>query len=74
MAISVDSVYKKVLAVLNKEARGFMSPDEFMKIGSQVQLDLLEKNFHDFNRAVSKQTRGAVGQGYANIPKKFRNV
>ena len=72
MAISVDSVYKKVLAVLNKESRGFMSPDEFMKIGSQVQLDLLEKNFHDFNRAVSKQKGGAVGQGYANIPKKIQ--
>ena len=29
MAISVDTVYKKVLAILNKESRGFLTPDEF---------------------------------------------
>jgi len=72
MAISVDSVYKKVLTILNKESRGFMGPDEFMKLGSQVQLDLLERNFHDYNRAVTKRSGGAIGQGYANIPKKIQ--
>ena len=72
MAISVDSVYKKVLTILNKESRGFMGPDEFQKLGSQVQLDLLDRNFHDYNRAVGKQTAGATGQGYANIPKKIQ--
>jgi len=72
MAISVDSVYKKVLTILNKESRGFMGPDEFQKLGSQVQLDLLDRNFHDYNRAIAKQTGGATGQGYANIPKKIQ--
>ena len=47
MAISVDKVYRKVLAILNKESRGFLTPDEFSKIGSQAQLDLLDKAFHD---------------------------
>jgi len=26
MAISVDKVYRKVLAILNKESRGFLTP------------------------------------------------
>ena len=73
MAISVDKVYRKVLAILNKEARGFLTPDEFNKIGSQVQLDLLDKAFHDYTRAVAKESIGRGGQGYADIPKKIQD-
>ena len=73
MAISVDTVYKKVLAILNKESRGFLTPDEFQRIGSQVQLDLLDKAFHDYNRAIAKESAGRGGQGYANIPKKTQD-
>ena len=73
MAMSVDTVYKKVLAILNKESRGFLTPDEFQRIGSQVQLDLLDKAFHDYNRAVFKESMGRGGQGYADIPKKIQD-
>lgn len=73
MAISVDRVYRKVLAILNKESRGFLTPDEFSKIGSQAQLDLLDKAFHDYNRAVTKQSVGRTGQGYADITKKLQD-
>jgi len=71
MAISVDKVYKTVLSILNKESRGFLTPDEFEKIGIQVQLDILEKNFHDYNRAVVKHYRGAGVNDYGNIPEKI---
>jgi len=73
MAISVDKVYRKVLAILNKESRGFLTPDEFNRIGSQVQLDLLDKAFHDYNRAVSRETVGRGAQGYGDIPKKIQD-
>ena len=45
MAISVDKVYKTVLSILNKESRGFITPDEFNKVANQVQLELFEKYF-----------------------------
>ena len=73
MAISVDNVYTKVLSILNKESRGFLTPGEFNKIGSQVQLDLLDKAFYDYNRAVFRQTAGRGGVGYADIPKKIQD-
>ena len=73
MAISVDKVYRKVLAILNKESRGFLTPDEFNRIGSQVQLDLLDKTFHDYNRAVARETMGRGAQGYGDIPKKIQD-
>jgi hypothetical protein len=52
MAISVDTVYKTVLLILNKEQRGYMTPDEFDKIGQQVQLEIFEKYFEDLNQIV----------------------
>lgn len=50
MAINVDTVYKTVLLILNKEQRGYMTPDEFNKIATQVQLDTFERYFEDLNQ------------------------
>jgi hypothetical protein len=50
MAINVDTVYKTVLLILNKEQRGYITPDEFNKIATQVQLDIFEQYFDDLNQ------------------------
>jgi len=52
MAISVDTTYKTVLSILNKESRGFLTPDEFNKIGSQVQREIFEAYFEDLNQQI----------------------
>ena len=52
MAVNVDTVYKTVLLILNKEQRGYMTPDEFNKIGSQVQREIFEAYFEDLNQQV----------------------
>ena len=50
MAIDVDLVYKTVLLILNKEQRGYVTPEEFNKIGTQVQLEIFETYFDDLNQ------------------------
>jgi hypothetical protein len=50
MAISVDTVYKTVLLILNKEQRGYMTPDEFNKTATQVQLETFENYFESLNQ------------------------
>jgi hypothetical protein len=50
MAINVNTVYTTVLSILNKEQRGYMTPDEFNKVGTQVQLEMFEKYFEDLNQ------------------------
>lgn len=52
MAVNVDIVYKTVLLILNKEQRGYMTPDEFNKIGTQVQLEIYLKYFEDLNQLI----------------------
>jgi len=50
MAINVDTVYKTVLLVLNQQQRGYMTPDEFNKVGAQVQLNIFEGYFEELNQ------------------------
>jgi len=52
MAINVNEVYQTVLLILNKEQRGYMTPDEFNKISTQVQLEIFEKFFEDYNQYI----------------------
>ena len=50
MAINVNTVYQTVLLILNKEQRGYITPDEFNKTATQVQLDIFEQYFDDMNQ------------------------
>lgn len=50
MAINVDTVYRTVLLIMNKEQRGYMTPDEFNKISNQAQLEIFNEYFEDLNQ------------------------
>jgi hypothetical protein len=50
MAVNIDTVYKTVLLILNKENRGYMTPDEFNRTAAQVQLDIFNAYFEDLNQ------------------------
>jgi len=50
MAINVNAVYKTVLLILNQQQRGYLTPDEFNKVGTQVQLNIFEKYEDDLNQ------------------------
>jgi hypothetical protein len=75
MAINVNKVYRVVLAVLNKEQRGLLTPDQYNRLARLSQLDLIEKAFHDYNRAVNRdiafRTSTEYGDISANIKEKI---
>ena len=50
MAVNVDIVYKTVLLILNQQQRGYMTPDEFNKVATQVQLTMFEMYASDLNQ------------------------
>ena len=51
MAINVDTVYQKVLAIANKEQRGYITPQEFNLIADQAQISIFEQYFNDLDQA-----------------------
>ena len=72
MAINIDTVYKSVLSVLNKEQRGYLTPDEFNKIAKQAQIQLLDIAFMQYNKVLTLDTQGRINAGYADIPSKMK--
>ena len=50
MAISVNNVYQKVLAIANKEQRGYITPQEFNLFADLAQKEIFEQYFYDINQ------------------------
>lgn len=50
MAVSIDTVYQRVLAIANKEQRGYVTPQEFNILANQAQMDIFEQYFYDKNQ------------------------
>ena len=50
MAVSIDKVYQKVLALANKEQRGYITPQEFNLYANQAQMEIFEQYFYDSNQ------------------------
>ena len=72
MAVNVNVVYQTVLLILNKEQRGYITPQEFNDIGSQVQLEIFEKYFEDLNQQLRvPQTDTDYSDRVLNIDEKM---
>jgi len=57
--VSIDTVYQRVLALANKEQRGYIPPVKFNLFANQAQMDIFEQYFHDlklFKRAPGSST------------------
>ena len=44
--VNVDTVYQKVLALANKEQRGYITPQEFDLFADKAQLEIINDYFH----------------------------
>ena len=73
MAVSANDVYRTVLLILNKEQRGYMTPEEFNKIASQVQKEIFEKYFEDLNQVIrAPQTDLDYASRLSNLDEKMQ--
>ena len=48
--VSIDEVYQQVLALANKEQRGYITPQEFNLYANQAQIDIFNQYFFDLNQ------------------------
>ena len=70
--VNVDTVYKTVLYILNKEQRGYLTPEEFNKIATQVQLETFEKYFEDLNQQLRiPENDSEYGNRVKNVEEKL---
>ena len=60
--INIDTVYQKVLALANKEQRGYITPQDFNLFADHAQKEIFEQYFYDlnqFSRVPGNQTKYA---------------
>ena len=67
MAINVNTVYKNVLSILNKEQRGYITPDEFNRIGREAQINMLDVAFMEYNRMLNLDSLNRTNLGLSLI-------
>ena len=48
--VRVDNVYQKILALANKEQRGYITPQEFNLFADHAQMDIFEQYFYDLEQ------------------------
>ncbi len=48
--VKVNTVYQTVLALANKEQRGYVTPQEFNLFANQAQMEIFEQYFYDLNQ------------------------
>ena len=58
--IVIDTVYQKVLAITNKEQRGYITPQEFNFLADKAQVEIFESYFHDMKMAYHKPKNDSV--------------
>ena len=63
--ISIDTVYQRVLALANKEQRGYITPQEFNILANQAQYDLFEQYFYELNLWEQKEQN--MEPGFSNM-------
>jgi len=65
MAIEIDTIYQRVLAVANKEQRGYITPQEFNLYANQAQMDIFEQYFYDLD--IMEKTNREHGGSISNM-------
>jgi len=53
--VSIDTVYQRVLAISNKEQRGYITPQEFNLLANQSQMAIFNQYIHDIRLAHADQ-------------------
>ena len=69
--VAIDNVYKTVLFLLNKENRGYITPDEFNALAKQCQTEIFEGYFKSLVQASQAPVADDYGNMMSNIEEKI---
>lgn len=70
----INEVRESVLAIVNKNNYGYISPSDFNLFAQQAQLDIFEDYFYAYNNQLVKENIRRSGSGYADLTKGLSEV
>lgn len=63
----IDTIYKTLLTIINKENQGYVSPTEFNLLANNVQQEIFRSYFEEENLDKNKENRGLTNRGYSHL-------
>jgi hypothetical protein len=70
----INDVRNTVLAIINKNNYGYLSPQDFNLYAQQAQMDMFEDYFYQYNQYINRENMRQSGTGYADIVKGLEEV
>jgi hypothetical protein len=70
--ILINKVRNTVLHLLDKNNRGFISPEKFDSFCYLAQMDIFENLFYQYNKWLANKSKHLTGTEYADIPKNIK--
>lgn len=70
----INSVRNTVLAIINKNNYGYISPSDFNLFAKQAQLDIFDEYFIQYNQQINEENARVSGTGYADIKLGYEEV
>jgi hypothetical protein len=70
----INAVRNTVLAVLNKNNYGYISPQDFNLYAKQAQMEMYEEYFSSYNKVINAENARMSGTDYADIRKTVAEV
>jgi len=70
----INSVRNTVLAIINKNNYGYISPSDFNLFAKQAQLDIFDEYFINYNQQINEENARISGTGYADIKLGYEEV
>lgn len=70
----INNVRNTVLAIMNKNNYGYLSPQDFNLYAQQAQMDMFEDYFYQYNQYINRENLRQSGTGYADIVKSLEEV
>ena len=70
----INEVRNTVLALLNKNNNGYLTPEEFNLLAIQAQLEIFEEYFYDYNNWITKQNQRLSNSESADIVRGYIEV
>jgi len=72
--VDIDKVYQRVLALANKEQRGYITPQEFNLYANQAQMELYEQYFYDLNNFEIRDAAFSLNDNITDITRKKLDI
>lgn len=70
----INTIRNTVLAIVSKDNRGYITPEEFNLFARQEQLNIFGQYMYNYSNAINKQNARLHNNGYSDVPELLHEI